>query len=67
MTLCQAVLSSADIQARAQLKHEVEAFELEKAMMARVAVADDDVLNLNVGGKLFTTKRSTLTQVCPLS
>ena len=31
--------------------------------MAGVPVADNDVLDLNVGGALLTTKRATMTQV----
>jgi len=49
---------------QAKLKHDTEAFEQEKKSMATVAVAENDVLNLNVGGTLLATKRSTLTQVC---
>ena len=31
--------------------------------MAKVPVADDDILTLNVGGTILVTKRATLTQV----
>ncbi len=31
--------------------------------MTTIPVAENDVLSLNVGGTLLTTKRSTLTQV----
>lgn len=40
------------------------ALEHEKKLMQTVAVADNDVANLNVGGSLLSTKKCTLTQVC---
>ena len=48
---------------RAKLKAEVEAFNEEKQKMKAFAVSDDDIIPLNVGGKKFTTTRSTLCQV----
>ncbi len=48
---------------RAKLKAEVEAFNEEKQKMKAFAVSDDDIIRLNVGGKKFTTTRSTLCQV----
>ena len=48
---------------RAKMKAEVEAYEAEKLKMNAVKVSDDDIINLNVGGKKITTKRSTLCQV----
>ena len=57
------LLSPGECQAQTKLKRDVEAFEQEKKMMATVPVADNDILYLNVGGELVSTKRSTLTQV----
>ena len=48
---------------RAIIKAEVEAYEAEKVRMKAIEVKDDDIINLNVGGKKITTKRSTLCQV----
>ncbi len=48
---------------RAKLKAEVAAFNEEKQKMKAFAVSDDDIIPLNVGGKKFTTTRSTLCQV----
>ena len=48
---------------RAKMKAEVEAYEAEKRRMTAIAVKDDDIINLNVGGTKMTTKRSTLCQV----
>ena len=48
---------------RAIIKAEVEAYEAEKLRMKAIEVKDDDIINLNVGGKKITTKRSTLCQV----
>ena len=48
---------------RAKMKAEVEAFKAERLRMKAVEVSDDDIINLNVGGKKMTTKRSTLCQV----
>ena len=39
------------------------AYEAEKLRMKAIEVKDDDIINLNVGGKKITTKRSTLCQV----
>ena len=39
------------------------AFEKEKQQMTAIGVADNDVLELNVGGTQFAAKRATLTQV----
>ena len=51
------------VQAQALLHEEVQHFAQENRLMTSVQVADNDVLELNVGGSLMTTKRSTLTQV----
>ena len=48
---------------RAIIKAEVESYEAEKVRMKAIEVKDDDIINLNVGGKKITTKRSTLGQV----
>jgi hypothetical protein len=48
---------------RAKMKAEVEAYKAEKLRMKAVEVSDDEIINLNVGGKKMTTKRSTLCQV----
>ena len=48
---------------RAKMRAEVEAYKEEKLRMKAVEVSDDDIINLNVGGKKMTTKRSTLCQV----
>ena len=48
---------------RAKMKAEVEAFNEEKKRMQAIVVRDDDIIHLNIGGKKFTTERSTLTQV----
>ena len=48
---------------RAKMKAEVEAFNEEKKRMQAIAVKDDDIIRLNVGGQKFTTERSTLSQV----
>ena len=36
---------------RAKMKAEVEAYEAEKRRMTAIAVKDDDIITLNVGGK----------------
>ena len=46
------------------LAEKVAALEREKQLMMAVDVADHDVLIINAGGTTFSTKRSTLTQVC---
>ena len=48
---------------RVKMRAEVEAYKAEKLRMQTVEVSDDDIINLNVGGKKMTTKRSTLCQV----
>ena len=48
---------------RAKMRAEVEAYKAKKLRMKAVEVSDDDIINLNVGGKKMTTKRSTLCQV----
>ena len=48
---------------RAKMTQEIEAYKAEKLRMKAVEVSDDDIINLNVGGKKMTTKRSTLCQV----
>jgi hypothetical protein len=48
---------------RAKMRAEVEAYKEEKLRMKAIEVSDDDMINLNVGGKKMTTKRSTLCQV----
>ena len=48
---------------RAKMRQEVEAYKAEKLRMKAVEVSDNDIINLNVGGKKITTKRSTLCQV----
>eukprot|EP00803_Ostreobium_quekettii_P001166 evm.model.scf_1801.5 EVM.evm.TU.scf_1801.5 scf_1801:27677-30816(+) len=40
-----------------------EQLEAEKQTMERVRVSDSDIVYMNVGGKLFATKRSSLLQV----
>ena len=48
---------------RAKMKAEIEAYQAEKQRMKAVDVSDDDIILLNVGGKKFTSTRSTLCQV----
>lgn len=48
----------------AELAHQVEALKQERQRMTAIGVADNDVLELNVGGTQFAVKRATLTQVC---
>jgi hypothetical protein len=48
---------------RAKMKAEMEAYQAEKQRMKAVDVSDDDIILLNVGGKKFTTTRSTLCEV----
>ena len=43
-----------------ELATERKRFEDEKAAMMKFGTKDDDVIDLNVGGKHFTTRRSTL-------
>jgi len=50
-------------QQREALQQERMQFEKEKLQMCKVAVREDDVISLNVGGKLMDCKRSTLCQV----
>ena len=55
------------LQAQSKLQCQVEALEEEKRIMQTVPVAASDILNLNIGGTLITTKRSTLMQVCTVT
>ena len=48
---------------RAKMKAGVEAFDEEKRRMQAIAVKDEEILHLNVGGLKFTTKISTLSQI----
>lgn len=50
-------------QAQANLKQQIEALESEKKLMQTKAVTDRDIVDLNVGGTVLSTMRSTLTQV----
>ena len=50
-------------QQAAELQAQKAALEKEKQQMTAVGVADNDVLELNVGGTQFAAKRATLTQV----
>ena len=59
----QTTQCTACMQAQAALTQDKEAFEREKDLMQTVPAADNDIVNLNVGGTLLSTKRSTLTQV----
>lgn len=54
------------VQAKVDLKQQSEALQRERELMQKMAVADIDIVNLNVGGTLLSTKRSTLTQVSAL-
>jgi len=47
----------------AKLMKEKEAFEREKKMMHKIIGKASDVIKINAGGRKFTTKRSTITQV----
>ena len=51
-------------QEQSELKQQLEALQREKELMQSVAVADNDIVNLNIGGTLMSSKRLTLTQVC---
>ena len=51
------------MQAQALLDEKLKHSEQENKLMTSVQVADNDVLEINVGGSLISTKRSTLTQV----
>ena len=61
------VQAQAAVDKRAEeLDKQAEALAQEKQKMSAIAVADNDVLDLNVGGVLLSVKRATLTQVkCP--
>jgi len=50
-------------QAEAALDDRVKHFEDENKQMTTVQVADNDIVDINVGGTIVSTKRSTLTQV----
>jgi len=47
----------------AKLMKEREALEKEKIMIHKISGKASDVIKINVGGRQFTTKRSTITQV----
>lgn len=51
------------LQAEGDLRQKTVALQKEKEIMAKVPVADNDLLTLNIGGSIQVTKRSTLTQV----
>ncbi len=50
-----------------ELNQQAEALAQEKQKMSAVGVADNNVLDLNVGGVTLSVKRATLTQVTCLS
>lgn len=50
-------------QAEAALDNRVKHFEDENKQMTTVHVADNDIIDINIGGTIVSTKRSTLTQV----
>ena len=50
-------------QTEARLMEEQVSLELEKQTMAKVPVAANDIVDLTAGGRLFTTRRTSLTQV----
>lgn len=50
-------------QTEARLKEEQTNLDIEKRTMAQVKVADNDIVDINVGGRLLTTKRGSLTQL----
>jgi len=59
-----AVQAQAAVDKRAEeLDKQAEALAQEKQKMTAVGVADNDVLDLNVGGVSLSVKRATLTQV----
>lgn len=60
---CKLISLTGNAQARVDLERQTEAFRHEQQRMQAVIVADDDIVNLNVGGTLLSTRRSTLTQV----
>ncbi len=49
--------------AEAALDDRANHFADENKQMATVPVADNDVVDINVGGTIVSTKRSSLTQV----
>ena len=56
----------ADLDKQAEgLARQAEALEQERQQMAAIGIADNDVLELNVGGLQIAAKRATLTQVSP--
>ncbi len=50
-------------QAEAALDDRFKHFEDENKQMTTVQVADNDIVDISVGGTIVSTKRSTLTQV----
>jgi hypothetical protein len=59
-----AVQAQAAVDKRAEeLDQQAKALAQEKQKMSAVGVADNDVLDLNVGGVSLSVKRATLTQV----
>lgn len=56
--------AQAAVEKRAEeLDKQAEALTQEKQKMSAVGIADNDVLDLNVGGVSLSVKRATLTQV----
>ncbi len=62
-----AVQAQAAVDQRAkELDQQAEALAQEKQRMSAAGIANNDVLDLDVGGVFFSVKRATLTQVsCP--
>jgi hypothetical protein len=59
-----AVQAQAVVDQRAELlDQQAEALAQEKQRMSAAGIANNDVLDLNVGGVFFSVKRATLTQV----
>ena len=59
-----AMQAQAAVEKRAEeLDKQAEALTQEKQKMSAVGIADNDVLDLNVGGVSLSVKRATLTQV----
>ena len=61
--VCTVIDLASVLQAESDLRQKAEALQKEKAIMAKLPVADNDILTLNVGGTIFVTKRATLIQV----